>query len=129
MGTGHELRATGRRVVHRTYAKGNPRLESAFAAVSRERFLGPGPWQIMRNGRYVLTPDADPIIVYDDVLIGIVPERGLNKGIPSYHPQVLASADIRKGEPVVHVGGRHGLLHSYHGTSGRLVEQCDSHRI
>jgi len=103
-------------VVRRTYAKlvvtlvkaGNPRLEAAFAAVSRERFLGPGPWQIMRNGRYVLTPDADPIFVYDDVLIGIVPERGLNNGMPSYHALVLASADIRKGEHVVHVGGGTG---------------------
>ena len=45
-------------VVRRTYAKrvvnvvkaGNPRLEAAFAAISREQFLGPGPWQIIRNG-------------------------------------------------------------------------------
>ena len=37
----------------------NPRIESAFATVPREHFLGPGPWQIAW-GSYVLTPDADP---------------------------------------------------------------------
>ena len=103
-------------VVRRAYAKqivawatpSDPRLESAFAAVPRERFLDPGPWPIMRYGSYVLTPDADPVYLYDDVLIGIAPERGLNNGAPSYHAPVLTSAHIKQGEHVVHVGAGTG---------------------
>src|SRR5215467_13372712 len=99
-------------VIRRAYAKqilawatpSDPRLEAAFAAVPRERFLDPGPWPIMRYGGYVPTPDADPVYLYDDVLIGIAPERGLNNGAPSYHAPVLASAQIKEGEHVVHVG-------------------------
>jgi hypothetical protein len=52
------------------------RVETAFAAVPRERFLGRGPWPILRwNRGYVPTPSRNPVYIYDDVLIGIVPER------------------------------------------------------
>lgn len=99
-------------IVRRAYAKQvlawvstiDRRVEAAFATVPRERFLAPGPWPIMRYGVYVPTPDADPVYVYDDVLIGIVPDRSLNNGAPSYHAPVLVSAGIREGEHVVHVG-------------------------
>jgi protein-L-isoaspartate(D-aspartate) O-methyltransferase len=73
-------------IVRRAYAKqvlasvkvNNERVEAAFAAVERERYLGPGPWPILRASGYVSTPDADPVYIYSDVLIGIVSERGLN---------------------------------------------------
>jgi protein-L-isoaspartate(D-aspartate) O-methyltransferase len=40
----------------------NPQVEAAFAAVAREDFLGPGPWQIVRwGGGYRATPDPDPV--------------------------------------------------------------------
>jgi protein-L-isoaspartate(D-aspartate) O-methyltransferase len=40
----------------------DPRVDAAFAAVAREDFLGPGPWQIVRwGGGYRTTPDADLI--------------------------------------------------------------------
>ena len=40
----------------------DPRVEAAFAAVAREDFLGPGPWQIVRWGAgYRTTPDPDPV--------------------------------------------------------------------
>ena len=43
-------------IVRRAYAKQitaaagieDARIEAAFAAVPREHFLGPGPWQILR---------------------------------------------------------------------------------
>ena len=99
-------------IVRRAYAKqvlasvgrNDSRVESAFAAVERERYLGPGPWPILRPSGYVPTPDDDPVYLYSDVLVGIVPERGLNNGMPSYHAPLIASADIRAGEHVVHVG-------------------------
>jgi protein-L-isoaspartate(D-aspartate) O-methyltransferase len=84
------------------------RVEAAFAAIARERFLGPGPWPILGASGYTPTPDADPVYLYCDVLIGIVPERGLNNGMPSYHAPLIASAAIRAGEHVVHVGAGTG---------------------
>jgi protein-L-isoaspartate(D-aspartate) O-methyltransferase len=102
--------------IRRAYAKQvlasvqvhDARLEAAFAAVERERYLGPGPWSILRTSGYMPTPDADPAHLYCDVLIGIVPERGLNNGMPSYHAPLIASAAIRSGEHVVHVGAGTG---------------------
>src|SRR5262249_17171672 len=74
-------------VIRRAYAKqimaefgvADPRVEAAFAAVRREQFLGPGPWPILRWMRgYVTTPNADPVYLYTNHVIGILPERNLN---------------------------------------------------
>jgi protein-L-isoaspartate(D-aspartate) O-methyltransferase len=62
----------------------------------------------MRHGTYRPTPDDDPVYLYDDVLVGIVPELGLNNGAPSYHAPVLANAGIQEGEHVVHIGAGTG---------------------
>jgi protein-L-isoaspartate(D-aspartate) O-methyltransferase len=104
----HELE-----VVRRAYAKQilaaagveDPRLESSYAKVRREDFLGPGPWQIVRWGRcYVETPSADPVYLYTDDVVGILPERNLNNGQPSLHAMLIASAAPQPGEHAVHVG-------------------------
>lgn len=120
-------------IIRRAYARQvmaavgltNPGIEAAFAAVERERYLGPGPWPIRRSGGYVPTPDADPVYLYTDVLIGIVPERGLNNGMPSYHMPLMASADIRVGEHVVHIGagvGYYTAIMAYlAGPTGRVT--------
>ena len=49
------------------------RIEHAYAAVSRESFLGPGPWPMYRlPGRtYVASADADPVYVYVDQVEGM----------------------------------------------------------
>ena len=100
-------------ITRRTYARQltaavgaqNTPLEAAFARVRREDFLGPGPWPVFRGmGRYALTQDADPVHLYADILIGIVPERGLNNGQPSLHAHLLAAAKPAKGDHVVHIG-------------------------
>jgi protein-L-isoaspartate(D-aspartate) O-methyltransferase len=120
-------------VIRRAYAKqvlalvgvNDPRVEAAFAAVERESFLGPGPWQVLRYSGYVPTPDADPTYLYCDVLIGIVPERGLNNGMPSYHAPLIASAGIREGEHVVHIGAGTGyytaIMAHLAGGAGRVT--------
>ena len=60
-------------IVRRAYAKhvlananvDDARVEAAFAAVRREHFLGPGPWQMPRWTRpYVPTPTDDPVYLY-----------------------------------------------------------------
>ena len=81
------------KIIRRAYAKQvtaaagvrDPRVEAAFAVVAREDFLGPGPWQIVRwGGGYRATPDPDPVYLYTDDVIGILPERNLNNGRPRF---------------------------------------------
>jgi protein-L-isoaspartate(D-aspartate) O-methyltransferase len=120
-------------VVRRAYAKqvlasvgvNDPRVEAAFAAVEREHYLGPGPWPVLRHWGYTPTPDADPVYLYSDILIGIVPERGLNNGAPSYHAPIIASASIREGEHVVHVGAGTGyytaIMAHLAGSAGKVT--------
>jgi protein-L-isoaspartate(D-aspartate) O-methyltransferase len=120
-------------VVRRAFAKQvmaavgltDARIEASFATVERERYLGPGPWPILRSGGYIATLDADPVYLYSDVLIGIVPERGLNNGMPSYHMPLMASADIRAGDHVVHIGAGVGyytaIMAHLAGPTGRVT--------
>jgi protein-L-isoaspartate(D-aspartate) O-methyltransferase len=121
-------------IVRRAYAKRvmfaagvvDRRVEAAFAAVPREAFLGQGPWQIVRWGRgYVTTPSRNPIYLYDDVVVAILPERNLNNGQPSLHAWLMASAAPRAGEHVVHIGVGGGyytaILAQLAGRSGEVT--------
>jgi protein-L-isoaspartate(D-aspartate) O-methyltransferase len=105
-------------IIRRAFAKrvmfaadiDNRRIEAAFAAVPRERFLGPGPWQVVRFGftrgsdGYTRTPSRNPVYIYDDCVVAIVPERHLNNGQPSLHARLLAAAAPQAGEHAVHIG-------------------------
>jgi len=108
----------------------DPRVETAFAEVPREDFLGPGPWSIIGwqgrwQGDYIATPSADPAYLYLDHVVGILPERHLNNGQPSLHAKLLASADLRAGDHVVHVGAGTGyytaIMAHLAGRSGRVT--------
>jgi protein-L-isoaspartate(D-aspartate) O-methyltransferase len=106
----------------------DPRLRAALAAVRREDFLGPGPWPILRRfeGRwYVPTPDADPVYLYTNDLVGIVPERHINNGQPSLHAHLIHQASPAMGEHVVHVGTGTGyytaILAHLAGSTGRVT--------
>ncbi|NTG31807.1 methyltransferase domain-containing protein [Agrobacterium rhizogenes] len=101
------------KIVRRAYAKQitaavqvvDERVETAFAEVPREDFLGPGPWPIFRMRKtYVPTPTADPVCLYTDDIVGIVPERHINNGQPSLHAFLLSQAAPRSGEHIVHIG-------------------------
>src|SRR5260370_25383643 len=81
------------------------RVEAAFAAVPREAFLGPGPWPLLRWKRgYAMSPTRNPVYLYDDVVVAIIPARNRNNGQPSLHAALIASAAPRPGEHVVHIG-------------------------
>ncbi|MGR9356601.1 hypothetical protein [Rhizobium leguminosarum] len=57
---------------------------------------------------YVPTPAADPVYLYTDDIVGIVPERHINNGQPSLHAFLLSQAALRAGELIVHVGAGAG---------------------
>ncbi len=102
------------------------RLAQAFAAIPREDFVGPGPWLVLRWLRdYVPTPDADPVYLYTDDLVALVPERRINNGQPSLHAHLIHQASPAEGEHVVHVGTGTGyytaILAHLVGPSGRVT--------
>src|SRR6195256_3059121 len=103
----------------------NTRLEAALSATRREDFLGAGPWWILRFRDYVTTPDADPVYLYTNDLVGILPERHLNNGQPSLHAHLIHQASPAAGEHVVHIGTGTGyytaILAHLIGPSGRVT--------
>jgi protein-L-isoaspartate(D-aspartate) O-methyltransferase len=104
----------------------NARLEAAFGATRREDFLGPGPWPVFRWLReYVITPDTDPVYLYTDDLVGIVPERRINNGQPSLHAHLIHRASPSPGERIVHIGTGTGyytaILSQLAGSPGRVI--------
>jgi protein-L-isoaspartate(D-aspartate) O-methyltransferase len=104
-------------------------LVAAFGRVPRERFLGPGPWQLLGpgdpNAPYRTTADADPRHLYHDVLVAIDPARKLNNGQPSSLARWIAAADVRPGDRVLHVGCGVGyytaMFAELAGPGGRVV--------
>jgi protein-L-isoaspartate(D-aspartate) O-methyltransferase len=121
-------------VVRRAYARrvsaaagiDDPRIEEALATVPREAFLGPGPWEVMRfPGGYRTTPDADPVHLYENVLVGIVPEKSLNNGQPSFLAFLISLGRLKSGEHAVHVGAGVGyytaVMAELAGPSGRIT--------
>src|SRR5262249_50377940 len=61
-------------------------IVEAFATVPRERFLRPGPWRVLHEGRVNCpcgTPDDDPRWLCHNVLVTIDEARSLNNGQPS----------------------------------------------
>jgi len=122
--------------IRRAYAKHvlaaagvrNERLESAFAAVHRERFLGSGPWSILSwRPDYVVTPSDDPVYLYADVLIGIDTntDKRLNNGKPSFHALLMDHANPPLGGHIVHIGAGTGyftaILAELAATGGRVT--------
>jgi protein-L-isoaspartate(D-aspartate) O-methyltransferase len=120
--------------IRRAYAKqvlaaaqvADAALEQAFADTPREKYLGPGPWPILRFGPgYVASPSADPAYLYTDDLVGISPERQINNGQPSLHAHLLFCAAIQPGDHVVHVGAGVGyftaIMAHLAGPSGRVT--------
>jgi protein-L-isoaspartate(D-aspartate) O-methyltransferase len=85
-----------------------PRIIAAFATVRREQFIGPGPWQIAVAGGYMSSETDDPRVLYQDIVVGLVPERRINNGEPSLHAKCLGLALPQAGETAVHVGAGTG---------------------
>jgi len=101
------------------------KLIDAFASVPREDFVGPGPWQVFVGSGYIPTISDDPRLLYQDVLIGLAPDRKINNGQPSLHARCLAAAVPSTGESVVHLGAGTGyysaVLATLVGPTGSVI--------
>ncbi|WP_309550640.1 protein-L-isoaspartate O-methyltransferase family protein [Rhizobium rhizogenes] len=80
------------------------RLEQAFRLVRREAFMGPGPWQIKVNQRYLETPSDDPYFLYQNVLVALDISKGINNGEPFLHAAFMGAVAPRPGETVIQIG-------------------------
>jgi protein-L-isoaspartate(D-aspartate) O-methyltransferase len=105
----------------------SPRLLQAFAKVPRERFAGEGPWRIRTPDirDYWPTEDANPIHLYDDVLVAIDESRKLHTGLPSLWANLFEALDIKEEERVVQIGCGLGyysaILSELVGTHGEVL--------
>jgi protein-L-isoaspartate(D-aspartate) O-methyltransferase len=128
------MRENELQVVRRVYAKqivhaaraSDPRLEKVLAELRREDFLSAGPWQLMRvPGGYQITPNDDPIYLYQDVPVAIMSEKGLNNGQPSFLTSLISIGVLRDGESAVHIGTGTGyytaVMSNLAGQNGRVV--------
>ncbi|MER8443748.1 protein-L-isoaspartate O-methyltransferase [Mesorhizobium sp. M1066] len=96
----------------------DPRLEAAFAEVPREAFLGPGPWTVIAGNGKVTTPSADPAHVYQNVLVTLDDDKGINNGEPFLHAVWIGKLAPKPGEAVTHIGAGTGY---YTAVLARLV--------
>ncbi|HXM88418.1 MAG TPA: methyltransferase domain-containing protein [Candidatus Acidoferrum sp.] len=79
-------------------------LVSAFAVTPREHYLGPPPWKILTLKGYRSPRKPHPRHLYDDVLVGILPERFLNNGQPSGLAMWFDALNLKRNERLVHIG-------------------------
>jgi protein-L-isoaspartate(D-aspartate) O-methyltransferase len=79
-------------------------LVRAFAETPREHYLGPPPWKLLTVKGYRVPRKCHPRHIYDDVLVGILPERLLNNGLPSGLAMWFDALNLKRNERVVHVG-------------------------
>ncbi|KYG97998.1 rRNA adenine N-6-methyltransferase family protein [Bradyrhizobium sp. DOA1] len=108
------------------------RLLQALAAIPREDFLAKGPWRIKSEAArsYRLTPDADPVHLYDNVLVAIDARRKLDTGLPSLWAHFIDQLDIGEKDRVLQIGCGLGyfsaVLSQIVGPKGRVTAiECD----
>jgi protein-L-isoaspartate(D-aspartate) O-methyltransferase len=120
-----EHRACYANFVVRSAGSSNENLIAACAATKREQYVGPGPWSIFVYPDYMSTLSDDPRLLYQDVVVGIAPDRRINNGQPSLHARCLAACAPVAGESVIHIGAGTGhytaILAALIGSGGRVT--------
>lgn len=104
----------------------NAAIETAFATVRREAFLGPPPWTASSPfGGYRQILGTDPVVLYQDLVVGLDPAQGVNNGSPSLHAKLLEALGPKPGEHIVHVGAGAGyysaVLAELVGSAGQVT--------
>ena len=98
--------------VRRAYAKDmakvslspDPRIEGTFYTVRREGFLPPGPWKLLVEGRYVETPNSDPVHVYRNSAVALDARKRVNNGEPHLHARWIGAVAPQPGETITQIG-------------------------
>jgi protein-L-isoaspartate(D-aspartate) O-methyltransferase len=103
-----EVRAFFARMMAVASDSTDPRFERAFDLVRREAFVGPGPWHIHVYQRSLETPSADPIFLYQNVLVTLDAAKGINNGEPFLHATWMGAVAPKAGESVCHIGAGTG---------------------
>lgn len=120
-----DYRAFYASLIVRGTGSSNERLIAAFSSVEREHYVGKGPWQIAVVAGYIPTISDDPRLLYQDVLVSLATDRGINNGQPSLHATFLDACSPVEGEFVVHVGAGTGyytaILAALVGPTGNVV--------
>lgn len=120
-----EHRAFYANYIVRSEGSQNEALVAAFSSIARERFMGKGPWPIFIGSGYLPTISNDPRLLYQDVLVGLAPERGINNGQPSLHARCLTACAPGSGESILHIGAGTGyytaILASLVGPAGSVL--------
>jgi len=97
----------------------DPRIEEVFASVPREAFLGSGPWTVFAGDGGFKTPTADPSYIYQNVLVVLDADKGINNGEPVLHAMWIGKVQPKPGEAVTHIGAGTGY---YTALLAKLVE-------
>lgn len=101
------------------------RLIGAFASVEREHYLGDGPWSVFVNSGYISTKSSDPRLLYQDIVVGLATDRGINNGQPTLHARCLMACAPAVGNSVVQIGAGTGyytaILASLVGGAGSVL--------
>jgi protein-L-isoaspartate(D-aspartate) O-methyltransferase len=113
---------------------GTPGLVEAFARVAREKFLGPGPWQLGSAAARVMAAGMmqlsyvtvnDPRDVYHDVVVSLDRAKDINNGQPSALARWMDALELKPGERVYHlgcgVGYYTGIMAEVVGAAGSVV--------
>jgi protein-L-isoaspartate(D-aspartate) O-methyltransferase len=112
-----------------------PGLVEAFAKVPREKFLGPGPWQIgSAEGRAMAAAGMaqlsyvavdDPRDVYHNVIVSLDRAKDIHNGQPSALGRWIDTLALKSGERVYHLGCGVGyytaIMAEVVGASGNVV--------
>lgn len=114
-----EARALYGRMMTAASGSADPRIGEVFERLPRENFLPPGPWHMLVAQRYLETPSSDPAHLYQNALVAIDTERGINNGEPLLHAAWLGAVAPRPGDTVIHIGAGGGY---YTAALAMLVE-------
>ena len=92
----------------------SPALVEAFASVPREKFIGPGPWQVgsaevralaaAGMGRAAYVTIDDPRHLYHNVVVVLDRARDINNGQPSALAHWINGLQLQPGNRVYHLG-------------------------
>jgi len=91
-----------------------PALIDAFARVPREKFIGPGPWQVgspevralaaVGIGTAAYVPVDDPRHLYHNVVVVLDAAGDINNGQPSALARWIDALQLEPGKRVYHLG-------------------------